>query len=162
MRSYARLCAGVLAASLSAAAWAARACYPADEAAAHANKDVCIAAHVYDVVEIADGTRFLDVCRPRASDADCRFTILSPKADRNEVGDLEQYRDSDVQVRGVVRAAGKRSEIILSDARQFHGGKEKFRPNPALMKGFSAQDAKAPLPDPAFRGGRSSSKSSSY
>ncbi len=28
------------------------------------DKDVCITAHVYDVVELADGTRFLDICTP--------------------------------------------------------------------------------------------------
>jgi hypothetical protein len=152
MRSQARLCVGFLSAALSTAAFAAKTCYSVDEAAAHVNKDVCIAAHVYDVVEVADGTRFLDVCRPGAADMSCHFTILSPRLDRKDVGDLQQYRDADVRVRGIVRPAGARTEIIVSHARQFHGGAEKFRPNPALMKGFSAGDAKPPVADPAFRG----------
>jgi hypothetical protein len=163
MRSHARLCVGFLSIALSTAAFAVRTCYSVEEAAAHVNKDVCIAAHVYDVVEVSDGTRFLDVCRPGDSDASCHFTILSPRLDRKDVGDLEQYRDVDVQVRGIVRPVGSRTEIILSHARQFHGGAEKFRPNPELMKGFSAGDAKPPVSDPAFRGSsKSGARSSAY
>ncbi len=45
-----------------------RPCIPADQAMKMAtkilNKDVCISAHIYDVVELPDGTRFLDVCSP--------------------------------------------------------------------------------------------------
>ena len=162
MRFQARLCVGFLSAALSTTALAAKTCYSVDEATAHINKDVCIAAHVYDVVQIADGTRFLDVCRTGTSDASCHFTILSPKLDRKDVGDLEQYRNVDVQVRGIVRPVGARAEIILSDARQFHGGAEKFRPNPELMKGFSAGDGKPPVADPAFRGSSKSGAKSSY
>lgn len=163
MRSRARLCVCLLAATVSTAALAARSCYPVEEAAAHVNKDVCITAHVYDVVQVADGTRFLDVCRPGTSDASCRFTILSFKIDRKDVGDLMQYRDTNVQVRGVVRPVGERTEIIVSHARQFHGGAEKFRPNPELMKGFSATDNKPPVADPSFRGqNRSGSRSGNF
>jgi len=36
-----------------------------DEASKLLNKDVCIAAHVYDVVELPNGTRYLDVCTPQ-------------------------------------------------------------------------------------------------
>ena len=32
------------------------------------NKDVCVTAHVYDVVQLPDGTRFLDVCTPDTTD----------------------------------------------------------------------------------------------
>ena len=41
------------------------------------NKDVCISAHVYDVVQLPNGTSFLDVCTPQTSDDLCRFTIVS-------------------------------------------------------------------------------------
>ncbi len=39
-------------------------CITPDDAAKLINKDVCINVHVYDVVELPDGTRFMDVCAP--------------------------------------------------------------------------------------------------
>ena len=39
-----------------------RPCVTADQAEQMLNKDVCVSAHVYEVVELPDGTRFLDVC----------------------------------------------------------------------------------------------------
>jgi hypothetical protein len=97
-------------------------CYSPEDALAHQNKDVCIAAHVYDVVELADGTRFLDVCSPDTPDEQCRFTVMSANGDRKTVGDLSTFRQQDIRIRGVVRPFGGRGEILLSDARQFHGG----------------------------------------
>ena len=38
-----------------------RPCLTAEEASKLVNKDVCVSAHIYDVVELPDGTRFLDV-----------------------------------------------------------------------------------------------------
>jgi hypothetical protein len=128
-------------------------CYPPEDALAHQNKDVCIAAHVYDVVELADGTRFLDVCSPDTLDEQCRFTVMSANGDRKTVGDLNAFRQQDIRIRGVVRPFGGRGEILLSDARQFHGGAEKFRPNPALLHGFSAEDARPAVSDPALKSG---------
>ena len=136
------------------ASWAAKTCYSPEEALTHENKDVCVAAHVYDVVELADGTRFLDVCSPETADEQCRFTVMSASGDRKTVGDLSQYREQDIQIRGVVRPFGGRAEILLSDARQFHGGAEKFRPNPALLHGFSAEDGKPAIGDPSLKSGR--------
>ena len=134
--------------------WAARPCYSPEAALSHQNKDVCVTAHVYDVVELADGTRFLDICSPETPDDECRFTVMSADGDRKTVGDLSQYRQQDIQIRGVVRPfLGGRAEILLSDARQFHGGAEKFRPNPALLHGFSAENGKPPVSDPAMRSG---------
>lgn len=129
-------------------------CYPPEDALAHPNKDVCVAAHVYDVVELADGTRFLDICSPETPDEQCRFTVMSANSDRKTVGDLDQYRNQDIRIRGTVRPFGGRAEILLSDARQFHGGAEKFRPNPALLHGFSAEDDRPAVNDPALRSGR--------
>lgn len=129
-------------------------CYSPEDALAHKNKDVCVAAHVYDVVELADGTRFLDVCSPETTDEQCRFTVMSANEDRKTVGDLSQYKQQDIRIRGVVRPFGGRAEILLSDARQFHGGAEKFRPNPALLHGFSAEDGHTAFSDPALRSGR--------
>jgi hypothetical protein len=132
----------------------ARTCYSPEDALSHQNKDICVTAHVYDVVELADGTRFLDVCSPETPDAECHFTVMSMHGDRNEVGDLNRYRQQDVEIRGIVRPYGGRGEIILSNERQFHGGAEKFRPNPALLHGFSAEDHKPAVSDPALRSGR--------
>ena len=52
-------------------------CVTAEEATELVNKDVCVSAHIYDVVELPDGTRFLDVCKPETPDEKCRFTIVS-------------------------------------------------------------------------------------
>jgi hypothetical protein len=106
-----------------------KSCLAVDDAAqpANANQDRCVHAHVYDVVELSDGTRFLDVCPPDIKDDQCRFTLLSLPADRGEMGDLG---------------------IVLSNLRQFHGGPEKFRPNPRLLRGFDAESSRRPIRDP--------------
>jgi hypothetical protein len=128
-----------------------KSCVTPDEAAKHANKDVCINAHVYDVVELADGTRFLDVCPPDTPDENCRFTIVSMRVDRDEVGELRKFRDADVRVRGIVQPMHGRNGMVLSHARQFYGGPPKFRPNPKLLRGFSGEQAKPPVADPNLR-----------
>jgi len=125
----------------------ARTCITPDAATQQPNKDLCVSAHVYDVVELADGTRFLDVCPPDLPDEACRFTVISLPADRSEVGDLARFRDHDVQVRGIVRATHGRLGIVLSHIRQFSGGPEKFRPNPKLLHGFNGQSDRAPVHD---------------
>ena len=60
-----------------AVAGSAKKCVSADEATKMVNKDVCVSAHIYDVVELPDGTRFLDVCTPQTPDDKCRFTMVS-------------------------------------------------------------------------------------
>ena len=127
-------------------------CVTADEA----TKDVCVSAHIYEVVELPDGTRFLDVCTPATPDDKCRFTIMSLREDREEVGELRKYRDMDVQVRGIVRPMHGRAGMVVSHARQFHGGPPKFKPNPKLARGFNAEQDRPPLYDPNLRsqGGR--------
>jgi len=80
-----------------------KACVTADEATKLLNKDICISAHIYDVVELPDGTRYLDVCTPDTPDERCRFTVVSLWEDRDEVGELRKYRDMDVRIRGIVR-----------------------------------------------------------
>lgn len=143
------------------AAWgkapkADRACVSADEAARLLHTDVCVSAHVYAVVELPDGRRYLDVCPPQAADEDCRFTILSLAEDRREVGELRSYRDMDVKIRGIVQPMHGRFGILLSHARQFRGGPPKFRPNPLLLHGYSADESRPALADPNLRnqGGR--------
>lgn len=129
-------------------------CHSAAEAASYSGKDICVAAHVYDIAQLRDGTRFLDTCSPETSDADCRFTVASLPQDRRDAGDLESLRGKDIQLRGVVHSVNQRSLIYLSSARQLHGGAEKFRPNPALLSGFSAEQGKPPLHDRSLRGNR--------
>jgi hypothetical protein len=126
-------------------------CVPADEASKQLNKDVCITAHVYDVVQLPDGTRFLDVCTPQTPDDACRFTIVSLWEDHDEVGELRKYRDMDVEVRGIVRPLHGRAGMVLSHARQFYGGPPKFKPNPKLARGFSADQSRPPFNDPNLR-----------
>src|SRR3954451_7382866 len=97
-------------------------CVSADEASKMLNKNVCVSAHVYDVVQVPDGTRFLDICTPETPDEHCRFTIVSLWEDREEVGELRKYRDTDVRVRGMVRPMRGRAGMVLSHARQFNDG----------------------------------------
>jgi hypothetical protein len=132
----------------AAHAHAAQKCVPAKEASRHLNKDVCITAHVYDVVELPDGTRFLDVCTPQTPDDLCRFTLVSYWEDRDEVGELRKYKDMDVRVRGLVRSMHGRAGIVVSNVRQFYGGPPKFKPNPLLAHGFTAEQDRPPIRDP--------------
>jgi hypothetical protein len=141
---------------LSSLAAAQKPCVTADEATKLVNKHVCVTAHIYDVVELPDGTRFLDVCKPETPDESCRFTIMSLREDRNDVGELRKYRDMDVRIRGLVRPMHGRAGMMLCHARQFYGGPPKFRPNPKLARGFSAEQHRPPISDPNLRsqGGR--------
>ena len=126
-------------------------CVTADEASKLINKEVCITAHVYDVVEMPDGTRFLNICSPDTPDERCRFTIVSLKDDRIEVGELNKYRDRDVQLRGITQPMRGRTGMMLSHARQFSGGPPKFKPNPKLLHGFDGEATKPPIRDPNLR-----------
>ena len=144
--------------TLNAFAGAPKPCVSADEASKLLNKDICITAHVYDVVQLPDGTRFLDVCTPQTPDDKCRFTVMSLWQDHGEVGELQKYRDMDVQIRGIVQPMHGRAGMVLSHARQFHGGPPKFRPNPMLARGFNGEQERPPVNDPNLRsqgGGRS-------
>ena len=123
-------------------------CVTADEATMLIDKDVCVTAHIYDVVELPDGTRFLDVCAPETPDEKCRFTLVSLWEDRDTVGELNKYRDMNVQVRGIVRPMHGRAGIVVSHARQFYGGPPKFKPNPLLARGFTAEESRPAINDP--------------
>lgn len=136
---------------LAVLAEAPKACIPVDAAARLDDKDVCVEAHVYDVVELTDGTRLLDVCAPGTPDARCRFTIVSLREDREQVGELSRYRDTDVRIRGIVQRMNGRNGMLLSHARQFNGGPPKFRPNQKLLHGFNGEQSKPPVADPNLR-----------
>jgi len=112
------------------------------------NKDACVTAHIYDVVELADGTRFLDVCPSNVPDTDCRFILMSLRDDRDDVGDLRRYRGQDVSVRGTMRPMHGRMGMVISHMRQFSGGPEKFKPNPKLLRDFNGQSDRMPVRDP--------------
>jgi hypothetical protein len=128
----------------------------ADEASKKLNKDVCVTAHIYEIVELPNGTRFLDVCPPQTPDDSCHFTIMSLREDRSDVGELRRYRDADVHIRGIVQTMHGRYGMLLSHARQFYGGPPKFKPNPKLLRGFDAEQDRRPVNDPNLRsqGGR--------
>lgn len=130
-----------------------KACLSVEDAVKQPNKDVCVSAHVFDVVQLSDGMRFLDVCPPETADENCHFTFVSPEADRKDVGDLTRYRDQDVHIRGIIRATHGRMGIVISHMRQFRGGPEKFRPNPRLVHGFEAESDRPPVRDPNLSGG---------
>lgn len=128
-----------------------RPCISPQDASKYLNKDICISAHVYDVVQVGDGTRFLDVCPPETADEQCRFTLMTTWEDRDQVGELTEYRDMNIRVRGIVRPMQGRSGILISHARQFHGGPPRFKPNPKLLRGFSGDQPRPPLNDPNLR-----------
>jgi len=123
------------------------ACVPIQIAVQQPNRDLCINGHVYDVVELKDGTRFLDLCPVELSDADCRFLVMSLREDREDVGELGKYRDHDIKMRGLVRPIHGRMGMMLSNIRQLSGGPEKFRPNKKLLKGFDGQSDTMPVRD---------------
>ena len=128
-----------------------KSCITTDEATKLVKKDVCVNVHIYDVVELPDGTRFMDVCAPDTPDEKCSFTIVSLREDREDVGELRKYRDADVHVRGIVQSMHGRDGMVLSHARQFNGGPPKFKPNPKLLRGFSGEQEKPPIADPNLR-----------
>lgn len=126
-------------------------CVAPEQAAKEPGKDVCMYAHVYDVVELADGTRFLDICSPETPDDRCQFTIVSLPVDRDEVGSLLKYRDANVQIRGILQPMHGRWGMELSHVRQFYGGPPKFRPNPRLAHGFGGEQQRPAVSDPNLR-----------
>jgi hypothetical protein len=135
----------------SAFAHNAAPCVSAEQAAQMLNKDVCVSAHVYDVVQIRDGTRYLDICSRETPDEQCRFTIVSYWSDRDTVGELDRYRNSNVQVQGRVESMHGRAALVLSHNRQFRGGPPKFRPNPRLLHGFDGDTSRPAVADPNLR-----------
>jgi hypothetical protein len=137
-------------------------CHPAEDAGRYMGKNICVTAHVYDVAQLADGTRFLDTCSPGTSDNDCRFTIASLPEDTRDVGDLAPLRGQDIRLRGTIHSVNGRAVMYLSRDRQLHGGDEKFRPNPALLAGFSSDQAKPPIHDRALRSDRALSGSGHF
>jgi hypothetical protein len=150
---YLRSVGGFVLLAAAVPAWGAhpKACVDADEASRMLNKDACISAHVYEIVQLSDGTRFMDVCAPETPDEGCQFTIVSFWEDREEVGELRKYRDMDVQVRGIVRPMHGRAGVVVSHARQFYGGPPKFKPNPKLARGFTGEQERPPIADPNLR-----------
>ena len=117
-------------------------------------KDICVSTHIYDIVVLEDGTRFMDTCSPQTPESSCHFALVTFPSDGKDVGNLEQYRGKDVQVRGIFRTLDQQGVLVVSHSRQFHGGEEKFRPNPALLSGFSAEGDKTAFRDPALSGSR--------
>jgi len=115
-------------------------CISPEKALDHVGKDVCVAAHVYRVVDAAEGIHFLDVCSPETSDADCHFFIVSFADDKKSVGNLQGLANQTIQIRGIVHTIQGRADIVLSTKDQLHGGKENFHPNPQLVKSFSAEN----------------------
>src|SRR6185437_12484367 len=125
---------------LSAVAAKQQECISPGEALQHINKNVCVAAHVYRVVDAEEGVHFLDVCSPETSDADCHFFIISLSRDEKSVGDLHQLAGQTIQIRGTIHTVQDHATMVLISREQLHGGKEKFHPNPQLVKSFSAEN----------------------
>jgi peptide methionine sulfoxide reductase MsrB len=64
------------------------------------------------------------------------------------VGNLEPLRNAEIEIHGTVREYHRRAEIVLNDRQQLHGGKERFRPNPALSK-FDSSTGHVAFKDPS-------------
>ncbi|MGO8718902.1 MAG: hypothetical protein ACLQMO_06760 [Acidobacteriaceae bacterium] len=123
----------------SSATLAKPACIPPDQAIRHLHHDVCVEAHVYRVVDAGDGIHFLDVCSPQTSDADCHFFILSSSQDKMAVAFLDGLAGKTIHIRGKIHPIQGRADMVFSSKQQLHGGKEKFHPNPQLLRTFSAE-----------------------
>ena len=130
----------LLASAASVANASPKNCIVPNEALAHINKSVCVTAHVYRVVDAANGTHFLDVCSPKTADIDCHFFVVSFSNDEKSVGDLQALVHQTIHIRGTVHTVQGRADMVLSSKQQLRGGKEKFHPNPQLVKSFSAEN----------------------
>ena len=148
LRSFVLLCLAVPTLSF---AGSAKPCVSVEEASKLVNKDVCINAHIYDVVVLPSGMSSLDVCAPDTPDENCRFTIVSMFEDRGTVGELSKYRNANVHIRGIVQSMHGRAGMVLSHQRQFNGGPPRFRPNPKLARGFNAGQDQPAIYDPNLR-----------
>jgi hypothetical protein len=51
----------MLAGPVLASAGAPKKCVTTEDATQLVNKDICVSAHIYNIVEMPDGTRFLDI-----------------------------------------------------------------------------------------------------
>lgn len=138
----------LLLASAASASTSPKNCITPEDAAQNMGKKVCLRAHVYDVQETDAGTRYLDVCSPKLKDEECKFSIVSFQSDEKQVGNLEPLRNADIEIRGTVREFHGRTEIVLNDQQQLHGGNERFRPNPALSR-FDASTGHVAFKDPS-------------
>jgi hypothetical protein len=121
-------------------------CSSADDSHLRASEDTCLQAHVFDVVTVPGGTRFLDLCSPDVSDSGCRFSVVSYPADARQVGDLEAVRGKDISIRGAVQNYNGRYVLVLNDQRQLRGGAARFAPDPRLFRSTSAEDAAGNIP----------------
>jgi len=106
----------------------------------HIANDACVSVHVYDVVALRDGTRFLDLCSPDTPDESCPFSVVSYWKDSRRVGDLRPLLGKDISLRGAVRRFGAHYVLILNDQAQLHGGPAHFIPDPRLLGTTSAED----------------------
>jgi hypothetical protein len=116
-------------------------CIPAEQAIHFIGKTECVTAHVYRVVDTGTGVHFLDVCSPDTPDDACHFFLVSYTRDAPAVGDLDRLLNRTITIRGKVRAIEGHADIVLSSRQQLHGGREKFQPNPELLKGYSADSS---------------------
>jgi hypothetical protein len=114
------------------------ACSPAEDSL-HASTDACVTGHVFDIVTVAGGTRFLDLCSPDTPDNACHFSIVSYRKDSRQVGNLESLRGKDISIRGALLSHDQRLVLILSDQRQLHGGAPRFTPDARLVHGLSTE-----------------------
>lgn len=124
----------------SHAALAKHACIPPEQAMQHLHQDICVEAHVYRVVDAGEGIHFLDVCSPQTSDADCHFFLLSSDEDKKSTGNVHSLVGQTIQIRGKIRTIQGRADMVFNSKQQLQDGKEKFHPNPQLLRTFSAEN----------------------
>ena len=123
------------------------ACSPADDARLHSSEDICLQAHVFDIVTVAGGTRFLDLCSPDTSDDACHVSVVSYAKDRKQVGDIEAVRGKDISIRGALQNYNGHYVLVLNDERQLRGGAAHFTPDPRLLRSTSAESGEDKSPE---------------
>lgn len=123
------------------------ACTPAADTTLRASEDTCLQAHVFDVVTVSGGTRFLDLCSPDTPDDACHVSIVSYGKDRKQVGDLEAMRGKDISIRGALQNYNGRYVLVLNEERQLRGGAARFAPDQRLLRGTSAESGEDKSPE---------------
>lgn len=122
-----------LALLLLTATMAPATCIPIEEAPKRIGDTVCVTGKVLKAKQTESGTFFLDFCTNYRK---CPFSVVVFSGNLRDVGDVRQLEGKVIEIHGRIQAWGKRSEIILKDARQLKGESGNL---PPLPKGFDVE-----------------------
>jgi hypothetical protein len=101
--------------ALSSAGASNSPCFNFRHAVSHVGETGCVSGMVLDAYTSKSGNTFLDFC---ASYRNCPFSSVIFASDRKKFGNLETLTGRQVEIRGMIRTYGGRSEIIVRDPSQ--------------------------------------------